>query len=215
MQPRIKLQYLAIEGVIGAGKTSLARMIAAKFSGKLVLEPIDDNPFLKDFYSNPEKTAFPTQLFFLLSRHRQQLDLPQGDLFHDLVVADYLFAKDRIFASINLQDREFAIYDKVAAMLQQDIARPDLVIYLQSNTERLMANIRKRNRDFERPITRDYIRVLNEAYNQFFFNYFETPLLIINSTEIDFVNKSSDFEELVRRISQPIAGTEFYSPINK
>jgi len=213
MQPRTQLQYLAIEGVIGAGKTSLARMIASRFSGKLVLEPSDENPFLKDFYSNPEKTAFPTQLFFLLSRYRQQQEIPQGDLFHDLIVADYLFAKDRIFASINLQDREFAIYAKVASMLQQDIPRPDLVIYLQSNTERLMANIRKRNRSFERPITKDYLRILNEAYNQFFINYRETPLLIINSTEIDFVNNSGDFEELVRRISQPIAGTEFYSPI--
>lgn len=207
------LQYIAIEGVIGAGKTSLAKKLADHFGGKEFLEKQDENPFLKDFYKNPRQYAFPTQLFFLLSRYRQQQEIPQRELFHNLLVADYLFAKDRIFASINLEDRELFLYDKIASLLEQDIPKPDLVLYLQSNTERLMDNIRKRNRDYEKNITEDYIRELNEAYNQFFINYQDSPLLIINSTEIDFVNKEEDFEELVNQAIRPISGTQYYAPL--
>lgn len=205
-------KYIAIEGVIGVGKTALATKLADHFGGRAVLEQPDENPFLKDFYDNPRSFAFPTQLFFLLSRYRQQQKIPQRELFHDLLVSDYIFAKDRIFASVNLEDRELLLYDKVASMLEREIPRPDLVLYLQSNTERLLKNIQKRNRDFERNITEDYIRALNEAYNRFFFNYGSTALLIINATEIDFVGNEGDFEDLAKQVTRPVAGTQYYSP---
>ncbi|NIR51159.1 deoxynucleoside kinase [candidate division KSB1 bacterium] len=208
----MRLQYIAIEGVIGVGKTSLAEKLADYFDAKLILEKHEENPFLADFYENPRQFAFPAQLFFLLSRYRQQQEIPQGELFHQLLVSDYIFAKDRIFASINLEDREFLLYDKIASLLEQDIPRPDLVLYLQSSTERVLANIRKRNRDYERNITEDYIRVLNEAYNQFFINYDASALLIINATEIDFVNRDEDFHDLVAQITRPVSKTQYYSP---
>ncbi len=209
----MRLQYLAIEGVIGVGKTSLATILADYFGARLFLEKHEENPFLKDFYQNPRQFAFPTQLFFLLNRYRQQQEIPQRDLFHDMLVSDYIFAKDRIFASINLEDRELFLYDKVASMLEQDITRPDLVIYLQSSTERLLANIKIRNRDYERHVTEEYIRALNEAYNRFFFNYKDSPLLIINATKIDFVNSKQDLEDLIAQLQRPISGTQYYSPI--
>lgn len=208
----MRRQYIAIEGVIGVGKTSLATLLAEHFGARLLLEKFEENPFLKDFYQNPRQFAFPTQLFFLLNRYRQQQDIPQRDLFHDILITDYIFAKDRIFASLNLEDRELFLYDKVASLLEQDITRPDLVLYLQSSTERLMHNIRTRNRDFERSMTEEYIRALNEAYNRFFFNYTDSPLLIINATKIDFVNNKQDFEELLKQIQRPISGTDYYSP---
>jgi deoxyadenosine/deoxycytidine kinase len=209
----LRLQYVAIEGVIGVGKTSLSTLLADHFGGRLLLEKFEENPFLKDFYQNPRQFAFPTQLFFLLSRYRQQQEIPQRDLFHDILVTDYIFAKDRIFASLNLEDRELFLYDKIASLLEEDITHPDLVIYLQSSTERLLHNIRTRNRDFERSITEEYIRALNEAYNRFFFSYSSSPLLIINATKIDFVNKKRDFEELLEQIQRPISGTQYYSPV--
>ena len=209
----MRLQYIAVEGVIGVGKTSLANKLADHFNGKRLLERFEENPFLKDFYNNPRQFAFPTQLFFLLSRYRQQQDIPQRELFHDLLISDYIFAKDRIFASINLEDRELFLYDKVAILLERDIPRPDLVIYLQSSTARLMRNIRARNRDFEKSMTEEYIRALNEAYNQFFINYDGAPLLIVNSTEIDFVNNAEDFNDLIDQILKPTSGTQYYSPL--
>jgi len=209
----LRLQYIAIEGVIGVGKTSLATLLADHFGGRLLVEKFDENPFLKDFYQEPRQFAFPTQLFFLLSRYRQQQEIPQRDLFHDILITDYVFAKDRIFASLNLEDRELFLYDKVASLLEQGITHPDLVLYLQSSTDRLLHNIRIRNRDFERSMTEEYIRALNEAYNRFFFNYDDSPLLIINATKIDFVNNKEDFEELIEQIQRPISGTEYYSPL--
>jgi deoxyadenosine/deoxycytidine kinase len=209
----VRLQYIAIEGVIGAGKTSLATLMAERVNARLLLEQHEENPFLADFYRDPQRYAFSTQMFFLLSRYRQQQEIPQRDLFHELLIADYIFAKDRIFASLNLEERELSLYDKVARLLERDISQPDLVIYLQSSTERLMANIRLRNRSYEKPMTEDYIRNLNEAYNRFFFNYTATPLLVINATEIDFVNKQQDFDDLVAQLSRPISGVQYYSPM--
>ncbi len=211
----MRLQYIAIEGVIGVGKTSLTKKLSDHFGGRILLEQHEENPFLKDFYNNPRQFAFPVQLFFLLSRYRQQHEIPQRELFQDLLVTDYMFAKDRIFASLNLEDRELILYDKVALMLERDILKPDLAIYLQSNTERLMSNIRKRNRNYEKTITSEYIRSLNEGYNRFFLNYSDSPLLIVNSTEIDFVNKEEDFEDLIHQIARPISGTQYYSPAKK
>ncbi|MGH7595951.1 MAG: deoxynucleoside kinase [bacterium] len=208
----MRLQYIAIEGVIGAGKTSLATRMAEKFGGRLLLELHEENPFLPDFYRDPRHYAFSTQMFFLLSRYRQQQEIPQRDLFQQLLLADYIFAKDRIFASLTLEERELSLYDKVAKLLERDIPPPDLVIYLQSSTERLMANIRLRNRSYEKPMTEEYIRDLNEAYNRFFFNYTATPLLVINATEIDFVHNEQDFEDLVAQLRRPISGVQYYSP---
>ena len=211
----MRLQYIAIEGVIGVGKTSLTKKLSDHFGGRILLEQHEENPFLKDFYNNPRQFAFPVQLFFLLSRYRQQQEIPQRELFQDLLVTDYMFAKDRIFASLNLEDRELILYDKVALMLERDILKTDLAIYLQSSTERLMSNISKRNRNYEKTITSEYIRSLNEEYNRFFLNYSDSPLLIVNSTEIDFVNKEEDFEDLIHQIARPISGTQYYSPAKK
>lgn len=209
----MRLQYMAIEGVIGVGKTSLAKLLADHFDGRVLLEKHEENPFLKDFYRDPSQFAFAAQLFFLLSRYRQQQEIPQRDLFHSLLVSDYIFAKDRIFASITLDERELILYDRVASLLERDIPKSDLVIYLQSNTERLMQNIRKRNRSYEKNISEDYIRTLNEAYNRFFLNYNETSLLIINSTKIDFVNNPGDLDDLIQQLQRPISGIQYYSPV--
>ncbi len=208
----MRVQYLAIEGVIGAGKTSLAARMAERYRARLLLEQHEENPFLSDFYHDPLRFAFSTQMFFLLSRYRQQQELPQKDLFHDLLVADYLFAKDRIFATLTLEERELALYDKVARLLERDILKPDLVVYLQMSTERLMKNIKRRDRSYERSMSEDYIRSLNEAYNRFFFNYTDTPLLVINATAIDFVHNEKDFEDLTAQLNRPISGVQYYSP---
>jgi len=205
-------KYMCIEGVIGAGKTSLTKLIAEELNAQMVFEQPEENPFLQDFYRDPKRFAFQTQLFFLLSRYRQQQESFQTDLFHDYTVSDYLFAKDRIFAHLNLEDRELYLYDRVASLLERDIPKPDLVVYLQSSTDRLMTNIRKRGRSYEKNISVDYIRSLNEAYNRFFFHYNDTPLLVINSTEIDFVNSREDFTDLMHQIMRSHSGIEYYSP---
>jgi len=206
------LYYIAIEGVIGVGKTSLGELLSERLNAKLVTEKFEDNPFLKDFYLNRERYAFQVQLWFLLSRYRQQKELQQMDLFHRLLLTDYMFVKDRLFAFVNLNDKELLLYEKIADLLERDIPKPDLVIYLQADTERLMKNIRQRARPFENRITMEYLEQLNQVYNQYFLQYNRSPLLIINATEIDFVHNPEDLEELIRTIRQPISGTKFYNP---
>ena len=205
-------RYIAIEGVIGVGKTSLAHLFAERLSGKLVLEKPEDNPFLEEFYRDPVRYAFQTQIFFLLSRYQQQKEFPQQDLFHPVIVSDYLFAKDKIFAHINLSERELVLYDRIVELMEPYIPKPDLVIYLQSSTDRLMKNIKIRARSYEKPMSEEYIRTLNEAYNHFFFHYHDTPLLIVNSSKIDFVNNSKDLENLIDIIMRPITGISYYNP---
>lgn len=207
------LYHIAIEGVIGVGKTSLAQHLAERLSAKLVMEEFEENPFLENFYKDKKRFAFHTQLYFLLSRYRQQQDLRQTDLFSSLLITDYMFQKDRLFAYLNLEDKELSLYNKVANLLEENITNPDLVIYLQADTDRLLYNIRKRARDFEAPITRDYIEALNKMYNEFFFHFNASPLLIINATEIDFVENPDDLEDLIKTIRQPITGTRFLNPI--
>ncbi len=207
-----KPRYITIEGVIGAGKTSLAKKLGEYLDALIVYEQPEENPFLKDFYQDPQRYAFQAQIFFLLSRFRQQQENMQPDLFHEVMIADYLFAKDRIFAHLNLDDRELFLYDKVASLLEQAVQKPDLVVYLQSSPERLMFNIRQRGRSYERNISMEYITSLNEAYNKFFFHYSDTPLLVINSTQIDFVNNKAEFEDLAEQIMRPHYGLEYYSP---
>ena len=206
------LYYVAIEGVIGVGKTSLAHLLEERLNAKLVMEKFDENPFLPDFYLDPERYAFQTQLFFLLSRYRQQQELRQTDVFHKLVISDYMFVKDRLFASLNLDDKEMSLYDSVAKILEKNILNPDLVIYLQAETPKLMERITLRGRDFEKNMSQDYIDALNQVYNEYFFRYQESPLLIINTNDIDFVHNEEDLEEVIRYIRQPVSGTKFFNP---
>ena len=206
------LYYVAIEGVIGVGKTSLAHLLEERLNAKLVMEKFDENPFLADFYLDPERYAFQTQLFFLLSRYRQQQELRQTEVFHKLVISDYMFVKDRLFASLNLDDKEMSLYDSVAKILEKNILNPDLVIYLQADTPRLMERITLRDRDFEKNMSPDYIDALNQIYNEYFFRYQEIPLLIINTNDIDFVHNEEDLEEVIRYIRQPVSGTKFFNP---
>ena len=207
--------YFAIEGVIGAGKTSLARLLCEKLNARFIGEQPEENPYLEDFYRDPQRYAFQTQLFFLLSRYRQLVELPQQDLFHPYLIADYVFAKDKIFAYMNLEERDLVLYERIATLLEAELPKPDLVIYLQSNSERLMANIRKRNRRYERHMAGDYIRRLNEAYNEFFFRYTDTPLLVISASEIDFVQNEDDLEDLLQQILNPPTGTRYYVPLKR
>ena len=154
------LYYIAIEGPIGVGKTSLAQLLSKELGARLVLEDFEDNPFLPDFYNDPERFGFQTQLFFLLQRYRQQQDLRQVDMFQKLLITDYMFVKDRLFASLNLGDKEMQLYDTVASLLERNIIRPDIVIYLQADTDVLMKNIEKRGRNMEKNITWEYICLL-------------------------------------------------------
>ena len=206
------LNYVAIEGAIGVGKTSLAKLLSDKLGAKLILEKFEDNPFLSEFYDDPERFAFQTQLFFLLQRYQQQQELRQVDMFHNLLISDYMFIKDRLFASLNLDEKEMSLYDSIANMLERNIINPDLIIYLQADTNTLMKNIAKRGRGFEANISYDYINALNEIYTEYFFRYNETPLVIINTNHIDFVNNSADLDQVIDYIRQPVSGTKFFNP---
>ena len=206
------LNYVAIEGAIGVGKTSLAKLLSERLGAKLVLEKFEDNPFLSEFYDDPERFAFQTQLFFLLQRYQQQQELRQVDMFHNLLISDYMFIKDRLFASLNLDEKEMSLYDSIANMLERNIINPDLIIYLQADTNTLIKNIAKRGRDFEANISYDYINALNEIYTEYFFRYNETPLVIINTNHIDFVNNSADLDQVIDYIRQPVSGTKFFNP---
>ena len=204
---------ISIEGSIGAGKTSLANMISNTLKAKLILEKFEENPFLKDFYGNQDRYAFQTQLFFLLSRYSQHQDLKQVDIFSKILVSDYMFIKDRLFAALNLNDREMVLYDNIAKILEKDIIYPDLAIFLQADTDKLMSNIKKRGRQYERDIDWNYIDSLNQVYNEYFFRYDKGPLLIINTNDIDFVNNKDDFEGIMAFLNEPIKGRKYYNPI--
>ena len=206
-------RYMVIEGPIGVGKTSLATLLAQRFSGRLILESVEENPFLGSFYEDRQKYAFQTQLFFLLSRFRQQQELFQQDLFSSVTLSDYLFAKDRIFACLNLDPNELGLYDRIFEALGSRISKPDLVIYLQARLDVLLNRIRRRGREFERKIDPQYLEELMKAYNEFFFHYAETPLLVINTSDIDFVANEEDLENLVGVIRRMRRGTHHYIPI--
>ncbi len=206
------LNYIAIEGPIGVGKTSLAKLLSKRLSAKLILEKFEDNPFLSEFYDDPARFAFQTQLFFLLQRYQQQQDIRQVDMFHNLLISDYMFIKDRLFASLNLDDKEMNLYDSIANMMERNVINPDLIIYLQADTSTLMKNIDKRGRDFENNISYDYINALNEIYTEYFFRYNDTPLVIINTNNIDFVNNTEDLDQVIEYIRQPVSGTKFFNP---
>ena len=207
------LYYLAVEGPIGVGKTSLVKLLGKKLGAKMVLEEYENNPFLEEFYNDPERFAFQTQLFFLMSRYRQQQDLRQVDMFHNLLITDYMFVKDRLFASLNLDDKELSLYDTVANLLERNVLKPDVVIYLQADTQTLMRNIANRGRDFETNMSFEYLDALSQVYTEYFFKYQETPLIIINTNNIDFVNNNDDLEEVIKYIREPVSGTKFFNPI--
>jgi len=213
---RTDLRYIAIEGVIGAGKTTLSNMLGETLGARVVQEKFEENPFLKDFYRDPDRYAFQTQIFFLLTRYKQQRNLSQADLFHRFLVTDYIFEKDKIFAYLNLEDEELKLYETLVSSIEHNIVQPDLVVYLQSSVPRLMQNITQRGREFEAPISEEYIRDLNEAYNYYFFRYKATPLLIVNTAEIDFVNDKERFADLLEQIFRPNrVAVEYYNPILK
>ncbi len=206
------LYYIAIEGPIGVGKTSLSKLLAERLGARHVVEEFEENPFLPDFYRSPGRYAFQVQLFFLLQRYQQQQELRQVDMFHNLLITDYMFVKDRLFASLNLNEREMGLYDSVANMLEQNIINPDMVIFLQADTDSLMKRIALRGREYEANMDRDYIDALNQVYNEYFFRYKDTPLIIINTNNIDFVNNEEDLEEVIKYIRQPVTGTKFFNP---
>ncbi len=194
--------YIAIEGPIGVGKTSLTHLLAQEFNFKLNLEEVETNPFLSDFYKDRRKHAFQTQVFFLLSRYQQQKELVQQDLFQQGFVSDYIFAKDQIFAHLNLSEEELSLYDSLYNLLDARILKPDLVIFLQAASEVLKDRVKKRKISYEKHIDQQYLENLGQAYNRFFFTYSETPLLVVNCSEIDFVEKPEDYKNLLNEILQ-------------
>ncbi|HET9481125.1 MAG TPA: deoxynucleoside kinase [Candidatus Polarisedimenticolia bacterium] len=207
-------RFIAVEGPIGVGKSSLIDLLATRFNAVKVKEQIE-NPFLRDFYKEKPGAAFQAQLFFLLNRFNQQRELAQTDLFHQITLCDYLFAKDKIFAYLNLDDSELMLYERLYGLLVENVPRPDLVIYLQASTQVLVERIRKRHRDYEAEIAARYVEDLNQAYNYFFYHYTETPLLVINTTDIDFVENESDLEDLVAQIKNMGKGVQYYMPMSK
>ncbi|HEX9860666.1 MAG TPA: deoxynucleoside kinase [Nitrospirota bacterium] len=208
-------KYFVTEGPIGVGKTSLTSLLAEALGARLVLERAEENPFLSDFYRDPSRYRFQTQMFFLLNRFSQQRELLQPDLFTRVTISDYLFDKDRIFAYLTLDEHELPLYEQVYRILEPKIMKPDLVIFLQADTDTLLRRIKRRGRPFEKDINQDYIAAVNEAYNNFFFRYNETPLLVINTSDIDFVNRREDLDDLLKQILGMKAGTQYYVPVSR
>jgi deoxyadenosine/deoxycytidine kinase len=213
----LQFRYIAVEGPIGAGKTTLAERLGTRLDATLVLEDTD-NPFLADFYADRPGAALQAQLFYLLNRHRQQTALRQADLFSQVTVSDYLFDKDKIFAYLNLDDNELFIYQRLYDLLARDIPAPDLVLYLQAPTDVLLRRIRSRRADPETDALApdaDYLKELNEAYHHFFFHYNATPLLVVETSEFDSEVSDEALDDLVKQIRQMSAGTRYYVPRTK
>ncbi|MFP6627232.1 MAG: deoxynucleoside kinase [Deltaproteobacteria bacterium] len=208
-----EVRYIAVEGSIGVGKSSLATMLASEYGARLVQEPLEENPFLPRFYEDPERYAFTAQISFLMERYRQQQELVQMDLFERATVADYIFAKDRIFAELTLTRDELALYERIYGLLDSRIRKPDLVVFLDASIEVLMRRLKRRGRPYERRVGRDYIERVAEAYRSFFHRYSETPLLVVNSSDIDFVENGGHLTDLVREIGSMGQGVQHYVPL--
>lgn len=206
-------RYIVVEGPIGAGKTTLAQALAERLEARLIAEVAEENPFLASFYADRKKHAFQAQLFFLLSRFQQQQALFQQDLFTQSTVADYLFARDRVYASLTLSPAELALYDRVYELLGARTVKPDLVVYLQARTDVLLGRVRRRGRDFERSIDGAYLDALAKAYGDFFFHYEETPLLVVNTSDVDLDSNARDLEALLAVIRRHRKGTQHYVPM--
>ncbi|PIR25240.1 MAG: deoxynucleoside kinase [Deltaproteobacteria bacterium CG11_big_fil_rev_8_21_14_0_20_42_23] len=209
MSSERKLRYIAVDGPIGAGKTTLCKMLAEEFHCKLILEPALKNPFLPEFYENPKKNAFKTQLFFLLNRYQQQLELKQQELFNQLVICDYTFEKDVIFAKLNLSADEQNLYFTMYDMLAKKLPHPDLVIYLRADISVMMDRIKMRGLKYENAIDKEYLEELSSTYNQHFSDYHETPLLIVDSSFVNYEKNPEDFATLKREILGHRGGTSY------
>lgn len=208
-------RFIVVEGPIGVGKTSLAHILSKELNGRLILERPEENPFLSGFYNDRRMHAFQTQLFFLMSRFRQHKELSQMDLFEKVVISDYLFQKDLIFAGVNLDDAELELYNQVYSLLNPHIPDPDLILFLQASTDMLMERIRSRGKEYENRISREYLDELNQAYTNFFFHYSGSPLLVIETTDIDFVNNREDLDDLITEIRCAKKGIHYYVPMGR
>ena len=206
-------RYIAIEGPIGVGKTALARRLADSLSADLVLEEVEENPFLERFYRDGRSAALPAQMFFLFARARQIEDLRQSDLFTSVQISDYLFTRDRLFAELNLDTEELKLYDQIAENLAVDAPVPDLVIYLQASVDAIMSRLARRNSRYDRFVDRNYVEKLTDAYAKFFHSYDEGPLLIVNASQIDPVNNDTDYEQLFQQIERTTGGRHFFNPV--
>lgn len=204
--------YLAVDGPIGVGKTTLVDLLTRRFEGVKVLEDAE-NPFLDKFYKDRPGAAFQTQLYYLLSRFKQQQEIIQRELFSRLVVADYPFEKDRIFAYLNLSDDELLIYDKLYTMLEQQVPKPDLVLYLVADVETCLERIRRRNRTYEKRLSGDYLVELIDAYNHYYHHYRSSPVLVVDTKNLNFPERPEDFEELLEELRKPRKGTEYFVPL--
>jgi deoxyadenosine/deoxycytidine kinase len=205
-------RFIVVEGPIGVGTTSLALRLAESFGGEVLLEQVEANPFLERFYRSGRTAALPAQLFFLFQRARQLEELRQSDLFSSVRVADYLFAKDRLFAELNLDREEMSLYEQISDRLEVEALVPDLVIYLQASVDALMQRISRRGIPYERMIDRAYLEKLTEAYARFFYEYDQGPLLIVNASSIDPVHNDADYEQLFRQIKRTTGGRHFFNP---
>ena len=207
-----RLSYLAVEGPIGVGKTTLARRLAASFEGELVLESAEENPFLARFYQSASKHALPTQLSFLFQRSREVQAIRQADMFRPVLVADFMFEKDRLFAELTLSEDELELYYRVYELLAPRAAVPDLVIYLQAPVDVLMERIHKRGTPYEHNIREGYLQSLVDSYVEFFHHYQATPLLIVNSAEVNFAADGADYTLLLQHLSEMASGRHYFNP---
>ena len=212
-QQALDSRFIAIEGCIGAGKTSLVNLLGKQFDAQVVRELDSENPFINKFYQDRDSFGFQTQVFFLLNRYKQYMGLSQRDLFSSVVLVDYLFHRDRLFASLNLKDQELKLYDQIYSLLNNKVPKPDLVIFLQASTDILRSRVEKRGREYEAFMDPSYLDSVNKTFNNYFFYYAETPLLVINTNEIDFVDKKCDLDELIIKINNHKIGREYYNPL--
>ncbi len=204
--------YLAVDGPIGVGKTTLVEMLTRHFEGVKILEDVD-NPFLTDFYRDRPGAAFQTELYFLLSRFKQQRELAQRGLFDRLLISDYTFQKSRIFAYLNLSDDELMLFDKLYALLEPQVPVPDLVLYLVADVDTCLDRIRKRARNLEKLISQEYLAELIDAYNHYYHYYVRSPLLVVDTRHLNFPQRPEDFDELLHRLAKPMKGTEYFQPL--
>ncbi|MFC1553897.1 deoxynucleoside kinase [candidate division KSB1 bacterium] len=207
-----KYSYIAIDGLIGTGKTHLTKLLAKKLNATAIYEDFVNNPFLEQFYANPQHYSLPTQLFFLLNRYQQIVNLSQTDLFKTCSISDYTLEKNDIFASVTLNENELGLYYKIRDLMKENVTSPDLILFLQAEIPFLLQRIRKRGFAYERSITEQYLKLLNEAYNQYFFHIRGIPILVINITNLDFTENSDDFNWLLTEINKPIGGIKYINP---
>ncbi len=205
-------QLIAVEGPIGVGKTTVVEKLVSRLDANKVLEDWSSNPFLHPFYDGKPGAAFQTELFFLLSRYRQQQELLQRQLFSQVTLVDYVFEKSRLFAYLNLDDAELMIFDKLFALLSESVPKPDLVVFLQAPTEVLARRVRTRGRPEESGVSEDYLAQVNRAYNHYFFHYAATPLLVVNTSDVDFAASNEDVDDLLKQVRAMGRGTQYYVP---